>query len=188
MKKLLLAAAVLASTAMNANAVTILNLGVDPTSATGAFSNSVGGAAFDDQYTFSLNQSMDLTIASVTNVFPQLSDFIASFTGAVLSDPDGIPLSGDESVVIGPVIATACSVPFCQGFAGSAILPAGDYYLDISGIGGGTSGYGGNLATFSVPGPIVGAGLPGLLALFGGGGMMTWLNRSRRKRSGLLPA
>ena len=174
MKKLLLAATVLTFATMNANAATILNLGVDPTSATGAFSNSVGGAAFDDQYTFSLDKPMNLTIASVTNVFPQPSDFITSFTGAVLFDPDGVPLNGDESIVIGPVFATACAIPFCQGFAGSAILPAGNYFLDISGIGGGTSGYGGNLATFAVPGPIVGAGLPGLLAMFGFGGFRFW--------------
>jgi hypothetical protein len=54
--------------------------------------------------------------------------------------------------------------------AGSAILAGGNYYLDISGVGGGTAGYGGDLTTtpFAVPGPIVGAGLPGLLAaLFG---------------------
>jgi hypothetical protein len=46
---------------------------------------------------------------------------------------------------------------------------AGNYFLDISGIGGGTSGYGGNIATFAVPGPVVGAGLPGLLGLLGFG-------------------
>jgi len=38
----------------------------------------------------------------------------------------------------------------------------------------------------AVPGPIVGAGLPGILALFGGGGGMLWLNRFRRRRSGQL--
>jgi len=36
----------------------------------------------------------------------------------------------------------------------------------------------------AVPGPIIGAGFPGLLALFGGGGMIG-LNRARRKRNGL---
>jgi hypothetical protein len=183
MKTLLLTSALFLASA-SANAGTILNLGVDPTSATGAFSNSVGGTTFDDQYTFSLDQPMNLTIASVTNVFPQPSDFIAGFTGSVLFDPDGIPLNGDESTVIGPVSATACGVPFCQGFAGSAILGAGNYFLDISGIGGGTSGYGGNLATFAVPGPIVGAGLPGLLGMLGLGGFKFWRRRERVPAAG----
>jgi hypothetical protein len=58
----------------------------------------------------------------------------------------------------------------CQVLSGSAILAAGSYYLDIAGIGGGTSGYGGDLTvrTVAVPGPVVGAGIPGLIALLGG--------------------
>jgi len=38
----------------------------------------------------------------------------------------------------------------------------------------------------AVPGPIVGAGIPGLIALFSGGGGMLWLNRLRRKRNGVI--
>jgi len=38
------------------------------------------------------------------------------------------------------------------------------------------------LTPAAVPGPIVGAGLPGLFSMFGAGGML-WLNRRRKKRN-----
>jgi len=179
MKKLLLAATALLFVS-SANAAVIKNLGTDPTSAAGDFSNSVGGTTFDDQYPFDLSKMESLTIASVTNVFPGITDFITNFTGSVFFDPLGgnDPLGPGVMQVIGPVAATACNVPQCQGFAGEAILNQGHYFLDISGIGGGTSGYGGNLSTFAVPGPIVGAGIPGLLSALGFGGLW-W--RSRKK-------
>jgi hypothetical protein len=176
MRKLVLAiAALLASTAIS-NAVIIRDLGVDPTSSGGAFANSVGGTTFSDQYTFSLDHTMTLTIASVTNVFPTPSDFIANFSAEVVS---GTPLM-PGSVVLGPDAAVqGCGmITLCQTIAGSAVLAAGAYFLDITGTGGGTAGYGGNIATFAVPGPIVGAGLPGLLAAFGFGGWQ-WKRRRR---------
>lgn len=171
-------AALAGAFALPANAATIQNLGIDPTSATGAFQHSVGGGAFDDQLTFTLaGGPAFLTIASVTNVFPQPSDFIANFTGSVFfSGANGVPGGGDDVLVIGPALATACNnVPNCQGFAGSAILTLlGNYYLDISGIGGGTSGYGGNLAVSQVP-------IPGALLLFGSGLVgLGWLGFKRK--------
>jgi hypothetical protein len=157
MRKLVLAVALLASTAFTANAATVANLGVNPTSASGAFSHTVGGGAFSDQITFSLAGGPQfLTIASVTNVYPEPSDFITSMTGSVFyAGANGVPGGGDDVQVIGPILATACPLtPSCQGFAGSAILTlAGNYFLNISGVGGGTSGYGGNLAVAQVPIP-----------------------------------
>ena len=128
----------------------------------------VGGPAF-------------LTIASVTNVYAQVSDFITGFTGKVLYlGADGV-LGGiganADTVVIGPTAATACPLtPNCQGFAGSALLTiVGNYALDLSGNGGGTSGYGGNLAVAQVP-------LPGALALFASGLVgLGWLSKKRKK-------
>ena len=185
MRKLLLAATALITLTMAGNAAIITDFGLDPTSATGAFQHSLGtlNGAFSDQYTFQLNQPMTLTIASVTNVFAQPSDFITGFTGSVLfAGANGVPGGGDDVTVIGPVFGGPClaqPVTVCQGFAGSAFLNAGNYFLDISGIANGTSGYGGNLATFGVPAPIVGAGIPGLVAacmtLFG-------LGRYRRRK------
>jgi hypothetical protein len=162
MKKLLLATAALLALSGGANAAIIANLGINPSSAQGDFSNSVGGGAFEDQFTFQLvGGPQFITIASVTNVFANPTDFITNFTAAVWSTgADDILNNGDDVAVIGPVAATPCLfVTSCQGAAGSAIINAGNYYLEFTGIGGGTSGYGGNLATspLAVPGPTVGS-------------------------------
>jgi hypothetical protein len=180
MRKLLLAAAALAALSLPASAAVVTDLGLDPTSATGAFNHSLGAltGSFDDQYTFTLDHSLTLTIASITNVFPGgtgSSDFITGFTGSVFAGTPGSP--GAE--VIGPVMASmGCGlITNCQGFAGSAILGAGSYFLDISGIAGGSSGYGGNLATFASEVP-----LPATVWLFGGGlaGLGAMLRRRRQ--------
>jgi len=154
-----------------AEAAIIGDLGINPSSAQGRFSNSPGGGAFEDQYTFQLvGGPQFLTIGSVTNVYPNATDFIANFTAAVWSvGADGIVNNGDDIAVIGPVNAGPCAlVPSCQIASGSALLDAGSFYLEFTGIGGGTSGYGGNLSVAQVPGPILGAGLPGLVLLLAG--------------------
>jgi len=175
MRKLLLAGtALLGLAASPASAAIVANLGVNPTSATGAFSHTgpgVAGVPFSDQYTFQLvGGPQFLTIASATNVFPRTTDFITNFSGSIFRQVGEIG-GGDDIRVIGPVAATAnCGVD-CQGFGGSAILTAGNYYLDISGIGGGTSGYGGTLSTSvsAVPEPSTWAMM--ILGFFGVGFM-----------------
>jgi hypothetical protein len=178
MKKLLLAAAALLALTASSNATIIQNLGLDPTSATGNFSNSLGAstAFFDDQYTFQLDHSMTLTIAAVTNVFPNPTDFITGFTASVFAGTPAMP----GGIVLGPSVAQigCLGSPLCQFISGSAFLPAGDFFLDVSGTANGSSGYGGNIATLAVPGPIVGAGLPGLLAGFSMLGV--WWKRRRQ--------
>jgi hypothetical protein len=160
-------------TLLPANAATVANLGINPTSAQGDFSHAVGGGAFSDQVNFTLaGGPAFFTIASVTNVFAQPTDFITGFQGSVLFlGANGVLGGGDDQTVIGPINATPCPVqPACQGFAGSAILTlVGNYALNLTGIGGGTSGYGGNLAVAQVPIPaaawLFGAGVLGLGAL-----------------------
>jgi hypothetical protein len=169
MKRLLCAAALtllgLGSGFSPASAATISNLGVNPTSASGAFSNTVFGGLFTDDYLFQLvGGPQFITIASATNVFPQASDFITNFAASVFSyGANNIYEAGggDDVSVIGPVLASlGCGpIPNCQGLAASAILGVGNYYAQISGTGGGTSGYGGNIAVAPVP-------IPPALALF----------------------
>ena len=178
MRKLILAAALFGLAASPASAAIVANLGVNPTSATGAFSHAVGGAVFDDQITFQLvGGPAFLTIASVTNNFADAASQITGFTGSVFRQVGAIG-GGDDVLVIGPVAATAnCGVD-CQGFGGSAILTAGNYYLDISGIGGGTSGYGGTMSTSvsAVPEPSTWAMM--ILGFFGVG-FMAYRNRNQ---------
>jgi hypothetical protein len=171
MRKLLLASTMLLVFTVSSEAAIIANLGINPTSSQGDFSNAPGGGAFSDQFTFQLvGGPQFVAIGSATNVFSQPSDFITGFTGQLFQDfgPPG-PSGGDVPVDV-PFAAVPCvTAPAnCQVLAGSALLNPGNYFLELVGIGGGTSGYGGNLATFAVPGPIAGAGLPGLLLAFAG--------------------
>jgi hypothetical protein len=179
MKKLLLTTAALVAMSVPGHALIIADLGINPTSSQGDFSNHPGGGLFSDQYTFQLiGGPQFFTIASVTNVFPNTTDFITNFNASVFLD-QGVPgVGGGDILVIGPSFAIACAVSNCQQVAGSAILNPGNYFASIDGTGGGTSGYGGNLAVAPVPGPIVGAGLPGLLGMLGFGSWKWWRRRT----------
>jgi len=164
------AALVLAS-ALPSQAAVIDNLGANPTSAGGNFSNSPGGGAFDDQVLFQLVGGLThLTIASVTNTFARPSDFIANFQASVYSIVGAIG-GGDDIQVIGPINAGPNCGLLCQGMGGSAILPVGNYYANFSGIAGGTAGYAGNISTsvsaIPIPAalPLFGTALGGLLFL-----------------------
>jgi len=163
-----------------ASALTIKDLGNNPNSSTGAFSNSVLGTTFSDQYTFHLIGAQFVTFASATNDFLTAADFITNFTGQLFSSgANGLPGGGDDVAFNAPVSAVPCPTnpTGCQILAGSALLPGGNYFLSISGTGGGTAGYGGNLTTAAVPFPAAGAGLPGVFA--GAMALLAWRRRQR---------
>jgi hypothetical protein len=184
-RKMLLVTAALAAFAAPASAAVVDNLGINPTSRTGDFAsgnlgvNGTGAGAFTDQIQFQLvGGPQFLTVASATNVFPNLlSDRILNFTGQVFQQVGAIGPGGGADIAVTPLIAaTACATqPMCQGLSGQAILNAGLYYLQLAGVGGGTSGYGGNLSVTSVP-------LPGALALFASGLVgLGWLSKKKKK-------
>ena len=157
MKQLLLATATLFALSTVSHAAVVGDLGVNPTSSQGAFNNgNLPTGTFADQWTFQLQGTQFITIGSATNDYPQVSDFITNFNGSVydiVGAIDAVPGSGDDILVLGPAFAVPgnCS-PGCQTFGGSAILNAGDYYLNIAGSAGSTAGYGGNLAVAQISG------------------------------------
>jgi len=183
MKRLALTTvAALALMVGSASAAVIADLGVNPQSSQGDFSNGVGGANFSDQYTFQLVGSpLFITFASATNVFASASNFITNFTGQLFQQVGAVG-GADDIPVSAPVGAVPCqqNPTGCQILAGSALLSAGNYYLQITGIGGGTSGYGGNLTTAAV------VPLPAALPLFATGlavfgGAAAWRKRREKK-------
>lgn len=179
MRKLLLATAFTLAMSASAMAATVGNLGINPHSSQGNFNNAPTTGPFEDQILFQLvGGPQFITIASVTNTYAALSDFITGFTAAVwTTGANSIINDFDDVAVVGPIGAAACPfVPLCQGMAGTALLNAGDYYIEISGSAGSTAGYAGNLSVAETP-------LPAAVWLFGsalaGGGILL----RRRKRN-----
>jgi hypothetical protein len=136
----------------------------------------VGGAVFTDQFTFQLvGGPQFFAIASATNVYPNTTDFITGFSGSLYRQVGAVG-GGDDILLAGPVAATNNCGLACQGFGGSGILNPGNYYLQIAGDGGGTSGYGGNLSVAAVPEPSTWAMM--ILGFFGVG-FMAYRNRNQ---------
>jgi hypothetical protein len=184
LRKLLLTTAALAALTTAGNAAIVGNLGVNPTSATGAFSNqNLPTGSFADQWTFQLVGDQLLTIGSATNVYPQPTDFITGFNGSVFNivgTVDANPGSGDDVLVLGPAVAVPgnCGID-CQVFGGTAILGSGNYYLNIAGIAGSSAGYGGDLAVVNIAAVPEPATWMMMVAGFFGIGGVTMLRRRR---------
>jgi len=181
MKRLLGSAALILLLGMGyANAAVIDNLGVNPSSAQGNFSNAPGTGFFEDQILFDLVGGLThITIASATNTFASATDLIAGFSGSIYQIVGGIGAAGGADIlVIGPSPTTANCGAFCQGFGGSGILPTGSYYAQISGVAGSTAGYAGNISTAVNAVPI-----PAALPLFGTALGGLFLLRRRHRNS-----
>ena len=190
MKQLLYASVALLAMSSVSHAALIQNLGTDPTSLTGVFNHGVGGGAFSDQYLFSLDRVMSVVFASATNDFTggvTGTDFITGFSGQLFNAGTDNAIGGVGSAADFAVNPVAFAHPCtdnplgCQELSGSATLAAGTYFLSISGTGGGTSGYGGNITTAAaaVPGPVAGAGIPGIIAA---GMFLVGLARRRKQQ------
>jgi hypothetical protein len=188
MKKLLYAAAAVLALAAPANAAIIADLGVNPRSQQGHFSNDVGGSVFTDQYTFTLlGAPAFITFASATNDFTggtTGTDFITNFVGQLFSaGADLVVGGGDDFAVNAPVAAVGCpgNPGGCQILAGQATLGEGTYFLQLTGDGGGTSGYGGNLTVAAVPEPAT-----WLMMIMGFAGVSFVAMRKRREQGNAL--
>jgi hypothetical protein len=191
--KILLAALATACTlaiAAPARAVVIGTFGINPTSAAGAFSNDplgpgVGGL-FTDQFTFDLiGAPVFVTVASATNTFAiggVNGPFgIVNFAAAIFETTDAIIGNGDDVLRFGPQFATLDPDGLSQSLSGTGIMFPGHYYLQLQGTAGTLAGYGGNLSVAAVPGPIAGAGIPGMLIAMAG---LWGLARRRKERRG----
>ena len=181
MKKLLLcsvAALALALTTGAASAAQVV-LVDNPTSVAGNFSLTPGGGAFEDQVIFDLSGGPAyITIASATNTYANsTTDFITDWVASIWSaGDDQVVNNADDVILFGPQAAAPCiGVQFCQQVGGSGtIFSSGTFYAEFTGIGGGTSGYSGNISTTPVPGPLAGAGLIPFLGLLGFAGWRRW--------------
>jgi hypothetical protein len=181
MRKLVLAAAALFALAGTAQAAQFTIVTPDPTSVTGNFALTPGSGPFTDQVIFSLTRSATFTIANATNTFAAPGDEILNWQASIWdSGVDQIVNNADDFILFGPQAAQACGVtPNCQIVGGSGVIThAGRFYAELTGTGSGTSGYAGNISTTAVPGPIVGAGIPGLIAACG---LLIGLARRRRQ-------
>jgi hypothetical protein len=102
------------------NALIITDLGNNPNSATGHFSNSVLGTTFDDQFTFHLVGTQFVAIASATNDFLAASDFITGFTGQLFSSgANGIPGGGDDIAINIPIQRAVRCLPVAPFWPGA---------------------------------------------------------------------
>jgi hypothetical protein len=144
----------------------------------------VQGNTIDVQQTSTGSHTLDLSVLGIGLTSPTgLTALLSGFDATGLSAGWTTTISTD---INGTIIDSASFTGPISGGTDTAFgafnLPAMfnasvDFHIVTNGVG--AANLGGSLSAAPVPGPVVGAGLPGLLGLLGFGGFKFW----RRKKS-----
>jgi hypothetical protein len=151
-----------------------------PPGCSGDFNRTVGPgfSQLPDTYSFEVTADLNLS-ASARNHFDNANELITGFTLTLWQGtPD--PLHAGDTLV-----ATAAPQEIVGSFnlAGTlnAVVHPGSYYLEVFGVQPFVvTGYNGSFefSPVAIPGPVAGAGLPGLVMACGG--LLAWTRRRKQ--------